>query len=199
MSTKPSPMTLNRASGFTLIEIIMFIVIISVALTGVLAALNLTTKSSADPLIRKQMMTIAETLVDEVQMRPFTYCDGGPSPCVPTQIFGHDAGTDRPTYTSVTNYCTEATTTSATCSTITLGTPNDASSTIPDLSGIGATSPPGYWATISLTAQALGGIASTNTAAGLNAVLITVTVSTTRTSETITLQGYRTRWAPEPS
>ena len=64
MSIKSPPMSPNRTSGFTLIEVIMFIVIISVALTGVLAALNLTTKSSADPLIRKQMMTIAETLVD---------------------------------------------------------------------------------------------------------------------------------------
>lgn len=199
---------LAHARGFTLIEVIMFIIIVGVGLAGVLTTLNTVTKSSADPLIRKQMMTIAEAIIDEVQMRSFTYCDpiddnaytatSAAGCATSVQIFGHKAGAVRATYDNIGNYCAEATTSSATCTAVTLGTPGDASSQITDLSGVGASAPPGYWATISLAPQALGGIASAATAAGLNVIQITVTVASTHTSETITLQGYRTRWAPNP-
>ncbi|MCE9569660.1 MAG: type II secretion system GspH family protein, partial [Rhodocyclales bacterium] len=43
----------HRQHGLTLIELIVFIVIVSVALAGVLSVLNLTARSSADPMIRK--------------------------------------------------------------------------------------------------------------------------------------------------
>ena len=196
----------RHARGFTLIEMIVFIIIVSVAL----AVLNVTTKNSADPLLRKQMLTIAEALLDEVQMRPFTYCDpndanaataASPADCTVAaaqQIFGHKATTNRATYDNVGNYCAETGTNNAACSDVTLGTAGSDASQIPDLTGVGTFSPPGYWATISLAPQALGAITSTNTAAGLNVIQITVTVASAKTSETITLQGYRTRWAPNP-
>ena len=37
--------------------------------------LNLTTSHSADPMIRKQTLVIAEGLMDEVAAQPFTWCD----------------------------------------------------------------------------------------------------------------------------
>lgn len=187
----------RRSSGFTLIELIMFIVIVSASLAGVLSVLNTVTSRSADPLIRKQMLTIAEALMDEVQMRSFKYCTtGSPAGCAAAlPIFGNE-GKTRTTYEYVGNYCTEAGPASAACSTVTLGTPNSATSRIPDLSGITGTSPEGYWATIALQPQALGGISSAATQAGLNSILITVTVSSVKTTETIVLDGYRTRWAP---
>lgn len=61
--------------GISLIELIMFIVIVSVALAGILLVMNVTTRSSADPLIRKQALAIAESLLEEVEVMPFTYCD----------------------------------------------------------------------------------------------------------------------------
>lgn len=188
----------RRSAGFTLIELIMFIIIVSASLAGVMSVLNAVTKNSADPLIRKQMLTIAEALMDEVQMRSFTYCAAGVSPAgcaAALPVFGNAGGT-RATYDHVGNYCTETGPTSAACSTVTLGTANSAGSQIPDLSGVTGTSPAGYWATINLQPQALGGIASAATTAGLNSILITVTVSSVRTTETIVVQGYRTRWAP---
>lgn len=183
------------SAGFTLIELIMFIVIVSASLAGVLSVLNTVTAKSADPLIRKQMITIAESLMDEVRMRSFKYCTTGSLAGCANPVFGNE-GKTRATYDYIGNYCTEAGPGSGTCSTVTLGTPNNAGSQIPDLSGLTGSSPAGYWATINLQPQALGGIASAATPAGLNSILITVTVSSIKTTETITLQGYRTRWAP---
>jgi MSHA pilin protein MshD len=61
--------------GVTLIELIVFIVIVSVALVGVLTVLNFAASRSADPMVRKQMLAIAEALMDEVQSQPYTWCD----------------------------------------------------------------------------------------------------------------------------
>lgn len=65
----------SRQAGVSLIELIMFIVIVSVALAGILLVMNTTTKSSADPLLHKQALAIAESLLEEVELMPFTYCD----------------------------------------------------------------------------------------------------------------------------
>lgn len=82
---------------------------------------------------------------------------------------------------------------------MTLGTPNSVTSQVLDISGVGG-SPPGYWATISLTAEGLNGIASSdpasaNNATALNVIRVTVIVESAFTTETIRLDSYRTRWA----
>lgn len=66
MSTKPSSM-LQR--GISLIELIMFIVIISVALAGILLVMNQVMGRSADPLIRKQALAIAESMLEEIKLQ----------------------------------------------------------------------------------------------------------------------------------
>ncbi len=65
----------GKQRGVSLVELIMFIVIVSVALAGILLVMNVTTKSSADPVIHKQALAIAESLLEEVELMPFTYCD----------------------------------------------------------------------------------------------------------------------------
>lgn len=72
MCTKPSPMTQR---GVSLIELIIFIVIIGTALIGVISVMNLTSAHGTDPLIRKQALAIAESLLEEVELMPFTFCD----------------------------------------------------------------------------------------------------------------------------
>lgn len=62
-------------SGVTLIELIVFIVIVSVSLAGVLKALEVANRDSVDPLIRKQALSIAESLLQEIEQQPFTFCD----------------------------------------------------------------------------------------------------------------------------
>jgi MSHA pilin protein MshD len=61
--------------GVTLVELVMFIVIVSAAVAGILLLISVTTQRSADPLLRKQALDVAESLMDEVFMHPMTYCD----------------------------------------------------------------------------------------------------------------------------
>lgn len=64
-----------RERGLTLIELLFFILIVGVAVAGVLSVLNYTAARSADPLIRKQVLALAEGMLEEVSLMPFTYCD----------------------------------------------------------------------------------------------------------------------------
>jgi len=63
-----------RQAGLTMIELIVFIVIMGVALAGVITVFAYTSNSSADPLQRKQAMLLAEALLEEVSLAHFTYC-----------------------------------------------------------------------------------------------------------------------------
>lgn len=60
-----------RQCGLTLIELIFFIVIVSVALAGVLSVLNLTVSKSADPMVRKQALTVASAMLEEVLAKDY--------------------------------------------------------------------------------------------------------------------------------
>lgn len=62
-------------TGVTLIELIVFIVIISVALVGVLKTLEIANRGSVDPMLHKQALAIAESLLSEIEQQPFTFCD----------------------------------------------------------------------------------------------------------------------------
>ena len=65
-------MSKRRHSGFTLIEVIIFIVVVGVAMAGVLLVMNTVVKSSADPLVRKQALAIADSILEEVLQKEFT-------------------------------------------------------------------------------------------------------------------------------
>lgn len=63
------------ALGATLVELLVFIVIVGVAMAGIFAAFNTITAASADPQVRKQALAIAESLMEEIVLMPFTFCD----------------------------------------------------------------------------------------------------------------------------
>jgi MSHA pilin protein MshD len=65
----------KRQRGATLVELIIFIVVVGTAVIGVLTVLDLSTKSSADPMVQKQALAVAEAVLEEAQLQPFTYCD----------------------------------------------------------------------------------------------------------------------------
>lgn len=71
-------------AGFTLPELIIAIVVISVGLAGVLLAFRVTVGNSADPLIHKQMLAVAEEMMAEIGLKPWVSLSahvGGVSGC----------------------------------------------------------------------------------------------------------------------
>ncbi len=67
----------SRATGFTLFEIIAFIVIIAVAFTGIATLYVNAVRGSSDPLVQKQAIAIAESMMDEILLLPFANPSGG--------------------------------------------------------------------------------------------------------------------------
>lgn len=61
--------------GVTLVEQIIFMVIVSVGIVALLSTFGVSLRHSADPMVRKQMLAVAESLLAEVLHQPFTWCD----------------------------------------------------------------------------------------------------------------------------
>jgi len=77
--------------GVSLVELIMFIVIVSVALAGILLVFNVTTKGSADPLVHKQALAAAESLLEEIQLQDFSPPSGVSSAGTMNDVFADRA------------------------------------------------------------------------------------------------------------
>ena len=60
-------------SGTSLIEVVIAIVVLSVGLTGLFAALNANIGQSADPAVRVQANAVAQSYLEEIMLKPF--CD----------------------------------------------------------------------------------------------------------------------------
>ena len=73
---RPGSSPNRRQGGLSLIELIVFIVIVSVGIAGILAVFNVAVKSSADPMLHKQSLAIAEALVDEIMAKAYSDPDG---------------------------------------------------------------------------------------------------------------------------
>ena len=65
----------RRSTGISLIELVVFIVVVAIGIGGVVATYGQYTRSSVDPIVRKQALAVAESLLEEVALQPFTYCD----------------------------------------------------------------------------------------------------------------------------
>lgn len=63
--------------GFTLIELIIFIVVVGVGVAGILSVYTTSIKSSADPMVRKQALAIAESLLEEIVQKEYADPTGG--------------------------------------------------------------------------------------------------------------------------
>ncbi|HEY0586377.1 MAG TPA: prepilin-type N-terminal cleavage/methylation domain-containing protein [Pseudoduganella sp.] len=63
-------MSSNPQRGFTLVEMIIAMVIVSVGLAGVLAVLSRTGAQSADPMVTKQVTALAEGMMEEIMLKP---------------------------------------------------------------------------------------------------------------------------------
>lgn len=90
-------MTRSRQHGFTLIELIIFIVVVSAGLAGILSVMNTVVKSSADPMVRKQTIAIAESLLEEILLKDYAKPTG-------STALGFSAGGSRNLFDCVTDY-----------------------------------------------------------------------------------------------
>lgn len=64
-------MSARRARGFTLIELIIFIVVVGAGLAGILAVFSNVVMGSADPVEPKQALMVAEAKMEEVLLQEF--------------------------------------------------------------------------------------------------------------------------------
>src|SRR5687768_2796599 len=71
-----------RPRGFTLVELVVLIVVVSVTLVGVLLTYQTVVRSSADPQVRKQAQAIAEAMLDEVLLAAYEGVPSAPWPAV---------------------------------------------------------------------------------------------------------------------
>lgn len=188
------------ARGLSLIELIVFIVVIALAVTGVLAALNVATRGSADPLIEKQALAIAEAFLEEVQLMPFTYCDpDDPNAATATSTAGCTAGMSEDILPLGPESGESRTSPSTPFDNVSdyngYDTNNEVPPGIKDIAGTAIGGLASYRATITVSQQGLpagGGGAAIPPG---DALLITVAV-TGPGNTSVTLHGYRTRYAP---
>ncbi len=66
----------NQCGGFTLLEILITIVVLSIAATAIMGVYISTVAKSADPLIQQQAIAIAEAYMEEIQLKQF--CEDPP-------------------------------------------------------------------------------------------------------------------------
>lgn len=178
----------TRQNGVTLVELIIFIVVVSVAIVGILSVMNITTRASADPMARKQALAIAESLLEEVQLQPFTYCDPddeaaatatSTASCTVIQGIGPTSA-DETRYNGFDNVGDYGGGAS--------GTDGFVMNGIRDLTNTSIGGLDGYRAVVRLFEEGPGAVAG-------DALRIDVTV-TAPNGEAITLTGYRYRYAP---
>ena len=196
----------RRSLGMSLIEVVVFIVVLGIAIAGTVVLFNQLTRASVDPMIRKQALALATSLLEEIELRPFTYCDPD-EPAVYTAtaatvaqcggVAGHQesagpenfgsvetrhSATDR--FDNVNDYHNFAMGSGQT----------DPNITTANNSAIAALS--AYSVTVTIVdianAAELGGTSADTT----DALRITVTARHVPTGTTVSLQGYRTRYAP---
>ncbi|TVO77648.1 prepilin-type N-terminal cleavage/methylation domain-containing protein [Sedimenticola selenatireducens] len=86
-----------RQRGVTLIELVVSIVILSVATAGIMMVMTQTTLSSADPMIREQATAIAQSYMEEILTQPLLNPGGG-------EVNGPEVGEIRSTYDDVWDY-----------------------------------------------------------------------------------------------
>jgi len=71
----PKPGISRAECGLSLVELIVSMVVVSVGVAGILLALDTSVRGSVNPIVQKQALAIAEALLEEIQLMPFTYCD----------------------------------------------------------------------------------------------------------------------------
>ncbi len=183
----------TRHRGASLVELVIFIVVVSIAVIGLLGPMKLIGGSSADPLRRKQALMIAEGLMEEVMLARFTHCDAADANvrdaadstgCATTpEVIGPEAGNARP-FDNINDYVTQ------------LDTPQAAFDSGGVLADVNLSPINAPTATDPFTGTLMLSNATLNAVGGGAALKITVAITDTRTGTVTKLEAFRLRYAP---
>ncbi len=104
----------HRQSGFTLVELIVFIIVVSLAVTGVVLVINRTVTQAPEALVRTRALEIAQAYLDEIATKRYDEntgqggvprCDStdpGARPC--SNVLGPEAGETRAVFDDTDDY-----------------------------------------------------------------------------------------------
>ena len=176
----------QRQQGLTLIELLLFLVVVGIALSAMLKVFVTATAASTDPMVRRQQLAIAESLLREIELMPFTWCDPdaanaatatSAADCTAQEVLGPEGGESRSGASLLDNV-------------------NDYNgflmNGITDISGAAVAGLGAYKASVSVAEVALDNVPSTEALK----ITVTVTAPDGNPKNAITLQGWRTRYAP---
>jgi MSHA pilin protein MshD len=172
--SRSGPVAPKRARGTTLVEVIIFILIVSIAVIAVVSALSVAVRASSDPLIQRQTLAVAESLIQEIDNQPYHQKDPY-NPTGPDDAIGPEAGETRAG------------------SPLPFDNPNDYSGysetgiVAPDgtsVAGLGT-----YSASVIATQQAMGNVPASDG-------LLVVVTATGPDGQAITLTTFRARYQP---
>ena len=162
-------MCTERQVGTTLIELVMAIAVAGVLLVGLMTAYSSIVGRSADPMVRTQSVSLAESYLEEALLKPFHDPSGSVCPATP--------GGNRENFNNVCDYNNYSS------SSITL--PNGA--TVAGLSGYSVSI-----TVANISAGELGAIPANC------ALKVTVNI-TSPLNETVNVTGYRTDYESDPA
>ena len=185
-------MSTTDQRGLSLIELLVFIVVVGIAVSGVLSVYSLNARSSADPMVQKQALAIAESLLEEVLAKPYTYCDPdddavetalSSADCATPEVMGPETAQGETRYANLTPY----------------DNVNDyngfSMNGIDDLTGAAMAGLAGYTASVQVQPIAnFNGILPV--VPGHNETLLVTVTVTAPGNHSVSLSGYRTRYAP---
>lgn len=206
----------RRQRGLTLIELIMFMVIVGAAAAGLLQIMNMANTNSTDPIRRKQALLIAEAYMEEVQQAQMSVCDPADANAATALTFadcaaaattennwGPEAGNVRP-FDNINDYVPAdyVPGMAVRAFAVSDGTnlvDRDVAGNALGANAVGGllanSSMAGITTTLALTPVALGPVGSQVPAADALQITITVTYGG-GPNDVVTLQGYRSRYEP---
>ncbi|RTL57860.1 MAG: type II secretion system protein [Rhodocyclaceae bacterium] len=176
-------MFIRRSAGLTLIELVVFIVIVSVALAGVLSVFTTVTRGSADPVRQKQAFAVAESMMEEVLNSNFSNPSGGYVPAGCPVL----ASCDRTKFDNVSDFNGYGSNPNGICTGATIG--------IRSIDSAANIVLPNYDLSVAVTTPGAtfsgGTIAAGDAVTTANYRIVTVTVRDCKASSSYTLTGYK--------
>lgn len=173
----------HSSIGFTFVEIVIYILVVSIGMIGILAIFQVAGKNSSETMARKQEMEAAEALLEEIELMPFTWCEPNDpaaqtaqstADCSIAQGLAPTPGQSRGDALNPYNHVGDYAGYAASPPTDILG------QTLPGLAG--------YSYSVSITPISVGGIPSSD--------LLRIDVSVSGSAGSMTATGYKARHSP---